>query len=269
VANEREETYLFVDGGYLSKIFDGFTENWYGVRGSLNFHPLRRSYDSVKSFYYDCLNDLPIGAETPAQVEARVEVQEIYFDTVRQPRGSHVKLGSLTGSRKRRRQKQVDIMLAVDMLSHAANKNMRRAILLAGDQDFIPVVEALVQLGLFVEVAGEPRSTSRDLRAAADGFRPIKLKEIIGWTKEPLRSTKDVLGEQFNLPAFSPTLERYGHIGEVKLHTFVAEEDNQFYARIIGSEMSNVPLFVSDPDESKVLLYVELQYGPILWDDKV
>jgi hypothetical protein len=54
--------------------------------------------------------------------------------------GVHVRLGTVTG--KRRRQKEVDILLATDMLTHGFNGNMKTAVLLSGDLDFRPIIEA-------------------------------------------------------------------------------------------------------------------------------
>jgi uncharacterized LabA/DUF88 family protein len=44
---------------------------------------------------------------------------------------------------KKRQQKEVDVLLAVDMLTRSFYKNMTKAVLLAGDRDFKPVVEVV------------------------------------------------------------------------------------------------------------------------------
>jgi uncharacterized LabA/DUF88 family protein len=69
-----------------------------------------------------------------------------------------MRLGSLRGAPKKRRQKEVDVLLAADMLTHGYDGNMDKAILIAGDLDFRRVVEALVRRGVFVEVWYEPKS---------------------------------------------------------------------------------------------------------------
>jgi len=98
-----------------------------------------------------------------------------------------VRLGTLTGRRRRHkepRQKEVDVLLAVDMLTHGFNKNMTRAALLAGDLDFRPVVEALVRAGIFVEVWYEKRSGSKYLFWAADQGRPIEWHTLYYWNTD-------------------------------------------------------------------------------------
>jgi uncharacterized LabA/DUF88 family protein len=46
--------------------------------------------------------------------------------------------------------KRVDISLATDMLTHAFRKNCDFAILVAGDEDYVPLVEAVMGEGLRV-----------------------------------------------------------------------------------------------------------------------
>lgn len=48
---------------------------------------------------------------------------------------------------KGRKSKQVDISLATDMLTHAFRKNYDMAILVAGDEDYIPLVKAVMSEG--------------------------------------------------------------------------------------------------------------------------
>ena len=48
---------------------------------------------------------------------------------------------------KGRRSKRIDISLATDMLSHAHRGNYDIAILVAGDEDYVPLVEAVMAEG--------------------------------------------------------------------------------------------------------------------------
>ena len=66
--------------------------------------------------------------------------------------------GRITGRPGNIRQKGVDVLLAVEMLDHAFRKNMDEAWLLAGDADFVPLVEAVTRLGTWVNVIYDPRA---------------------------------------------------------------------------------------------------------------
>jgi NYN domain len=102
------------------------------------------------------------------------------FKRLRSTDGVHVYEGDV---RKRRHkggleQKMVDVMLAVDMLTHSFRRNMQRATLLTGDQDFKPLVDALVQQGMYVTLWYPRGETNSELMDAADRRKPIMLKEL-------------------------------------------------------------------------------------------
>jgi hypothetical protein len=123
------------------------------------------------------------------EFDRRLQSQEAYYEKIRSLRGVHLQLGTLTGSRRgrqkeARRQKEVDVLLAVDMLTHGFNRNMSRAILLSGDLDFRPVVEALVRGGVFVEVWYEKSTVSKDLYWAADLGYPLYWNILYSWSTD-------------------------------------------------------------------------------------
>src|SRR5207248_10286582 len=69
--------------------------------------------------------------------------------------------------------------------------NMGKAILLSGDGDFKPLVESVVQLGVFVEVSADPRHTSSELTWVADDYRPITLQNYFDMTSNILRQRSE------------------------------------------------------------------------------
>jgi uncharacterized LabA/DUF88 family protein len=68
------------------------------------------------------------------------------------------------------RAKRVDITLATDMLSHAHRNNYDVAVLVAGDGDYVPLVEAVKREGQQVTVWFVKDGLNPELRAAADHF---------------------------------------------------------------------------------------------------
>ena len=103
--------------------------------GSFNFEQLTSGM--FKTFYYDCKDDLKKATETEEQFRKRLE-QEEHFNGIQGVRGCHVQLGTLTSEGTRKRQKEVDILLTVDMMNRAIRQNMDHAFLLSGDADFRP-----------------------------------------------------------------------------------------------------------------------------------
>jgi hypothetical protein len=72
--------------------------------------------------------------------------------------------------KNQKRSKRVDIQLSTDMLLHAARKNYDVAILIAGDEDYVPLVEAVKSEGRRVYVWAVSSGLSQALRRAADHF---------------------------------------------------------------------------------------------------
>lgn len=71
---------------------------------------------------------------------------------------------------KGKRSKRVDITLATDMLTHAHRKNYDIAILVAGDEDYVPLVEAVQNEGRQVVLWMLENGLSRPLRKACDHY---------------------------------------------------------------------------------------------------
>jgi hypothetical protein len=70
------------------------------------------------------------------------------------------------------------------MLDHAFRKNMVAAFLVAGDADFVPVVEAVTKLGTWVEVCYHPSGASKELHSTADQAIRIGFDELWGWSTD-------------------------------------------------------------------------------------
>src|SRR2546426_7405620 len=76
-------------------------------------------------------------------------------------------------------EKRVDTRLVADLIHHAANDNFDAAVLVSGDDDFVPAVEAVNALGKQVWVATwSAEELSSDLRVRCFGH--IHLSEGVG-----------------------------------------------------------------------------------------
>lgn len=98
-----------------------------------------------------------------------------YWDAVELLPDTELGFGSLRGGTKRRppRQKGVDTLLAVDMLVGAFTGIYSVGILVAGDADFVPVVNEVRRRGVMIVVVSNEQEVSSDLRRAADRFVAI------------------------------------------------------------------------------------------------
>jgi uncharacterized LabA/DUF88 family protein len=179
---------IFIDGGYLR---EGF-KRIYG-HDEINFPGLfvllkalaveeRRRPEVIRTYYYDAVVD-PI--ENPNEFKK----QEEYFDNIEKFAVYEVKLARLKGTKKGRKQKGVDVMLAVDMITKAFMNHYDIAIFLAGDDDFLDLIKAVKDLtDKRVYGAFYPDEVSEDLLNNLDKRQPL--------TKRLLDSHQIAIGQK-------------------------------------------------------------------------
>jgi len=87
--------------------------------------------------------------------------------------------------RREEKAKGVDIMLTKDVLSHAFMDNYDIVVLVAGDGDYVPLVNEVKRLGKQVCVAFfRPEfGLNSDLKLASDSFADIQKEFILRWQK--------------------------------------------------------------------------------------
>jgi len=109
----------------------------------------------VRSYYY-----MAIKGDDSLINEIRSSLKKIRFD----PR---------VFKKYKGKSKEVDISIATEVLGHAYRNNYDLAVLIAGDRDYVPLVDELKRLGKIVWVyffTGELSGLSEDLRIMADYF---------------------------------------------------------------------------------------------------
>lgn len=168
----KEVHYLFIDGAQLQLTLDAVGKDWFGVPIEIDYRRLQGG--RLKVFYYDCLPAEKDDGDLVRKQER--EAKRAFFNDLRSIPGWHVSEG-LARHRKRERQqqKEVDILIAVDMLTHTHRKNMHRLTFLSGDQDFAPLLEAVVREGMYVELLYPEGHTAADLMHFADMATPLDI----------------------------------------------------------------------------------------------
>jgi uncharacterized LabA/DUF88 family protein len=146
---------------------------------TVDFGRLTERFDKV--FYYDALPSKH-ASETDDQFTARLEQAKSFHDKLAELDSFHVYEGDTrrSPSLRKQQQKKVDIMIAVDMLTHSFRRNMERATLLASDVDFKPLLDALVSEGMFATLWYPPKRTNTDLIKSADRREQLDVRAIHG-----------------------------------------------------------------------------------------
>ena len=150
---DNKISYLFIDAGYLNFRIKNWAKYFENNPMEIDYQKFTNGYSKI--FFYDGVID---GDE---------EKQEL-LDRLREIPNFHVLTGRIKGKGAKKRQKQVDILISVNMLMHTIRSNMDSCTLLAGDEDFKPLIDALIQEGMNVTIWAEKQSASDLLLYSAD-----------------------------------------------------------------------------------------------------
>jgi uncharacterized LabA/DUF88 family protein len=195
----QEIKYLFIDGGCLQAVLGGALKKFFDsvdVKAHIDYSKIGIGF--TKIFYYDCL-PAQINGESDANYVIRENLSVKFFNNIRMLNGWHVYEGILKRRKNRgNEQKQVDVMLAVDMLTHSFRKNMHSATLLASDLDFRPLIDALVYEGMKVSLWYPHGETNEELIFAADVKSKMTLAQAYSWTSDAFQRDNH-LPEDFSI----------------------------------------------------------------------
>ncbi|MGD9583250.1 MAG: NYN domain-containing protein [Lysobacterales bacterium] len=146
---------IFIDGGYVDKLFQIHLG---GVRVDYGKFANHMSVGSnlLRTYYYHCL---PYQHNPPTSEERdRFSAKEKFICALSRLPRFQVRLGKLEHRGIRAdgtpifTQKRVDIMLGVDMVELAATHQINRAVLVAGDSDFLPAIEVVKRHGVLTSL---------------------------------------------------------------------------------------------------------------------
>jgi len=182
-----EVVYLFIDGNYFGNGVKDLAVDWFGAEiEDFDYRGFGEGFKKI--FYYDCL-PAKTGADTDQSHDGKKEKKLAFFKMLRTIKGWHVNEGLAKYNRKQGQyQKEVDILISVDMLTHAYRKNMDKVVFIAGDQDFRPLLEAVTREGMYVELKYFPDSISEELLDAADSREPFGLDDLYRYFGQEFRS---------------------------------------------------------------------------------
>ncbi len=162
-----EQCAIFIDGGYLAKV----TEQNFS-RPSIDFQRLSDVLSGpaqrLRTYFYDCM---PYQGTPPTTQEKEKHASKAKFIHAVQRsvqrfqfrQGRLRKTGAGTFEQKR-----VDVMLGVDMVRLSSKKQIDHVILIAGDSDLVPTVEACKEEGAIVRLYYHPSAISDELLNVVD-----------------------------------------------------------------------------------------------------
>ena len=161
----EERVAVFIDGSNLYRCLkDEFGTSRIDL-GRLA-HTLVGSRSLVRAYYYNATVHKDYSEEMHRK-------QQAFFEKLRNLPYFQVRLGRLEPRGNIVVEKGVDVLLSVDMVRYACENVYDTAVLVSGDSDYAPVVDAVKDKGKHVENAFTQTGSSRHLRNAADTFTEL------------------------------------------------------------------------------------------------
>ena len=169
---------IFIDGGYLEHVQHGLGDPKIAFDKMTAF--IAEPDELLRTYYYHCL---PYQSPSPTAEEAgRFARKQRFFHALHRLDRFEVREGKLAFRGWDRvtgkpifEQKRVDIKLAVDLVLLATKRQITRAVIVTGDSDFLPAIQAAKNEGVLIHLyhgLGEHRA-HKDLWDAADSRTPI------------------------------------------------------------------------------------------------
>lgn len=156
---------VFIDGAYLTKILDvDFGKPKIDLAGFSEI--LCGDYERLRTYYYNCM---PYQSSPPTDEERRrFASMDKFVYTLRKLPRFEVKLGRLGCVGGEFVQKRVDIALAADLVRLSCGRMIQKAVLVTGDSDFLPAIEAAKEAGVLVTLYYSRSSIHDELLSAVD-----------------------------------------------------------------------------------------------------
>ena len=166
---------IFIDGSYLDTIVKIELKD-----RRLNYSSFIRSlksdkYEHLRTYYYHCRSLSK--SEGGRSEEIRNKMNKFFSGLEKIPK-FELKFGELKIYNGVPKQKGVDVQLSVDLVRLSCRRHIQKAIVVAGDQDFKPAVQAAKDAGVLVKLIYFPQSISDELLKTCDELKMLQRKML-------------------------------------------------------------------------------------------
>ena len=151
---------IFIDG---SNLYHALRSNFnrYDLRFTDFIQKLTGSRRLFRAYYYNVLQDPTVRADAYRE-------QQEFLATLRETPYLEARLGGTKLSQGITVEKGIDVMIVTDLLHFAWSDRYDIALLVSGDADFAYALQAVKNMGKYIEVAYFESNVSRDILDVAD-----------------------------------------------------------------------------------------------------
>jgi uncharacterized LabA/DUF88 family protein len=147
--NMTNRTAVFIDGGYLNQVMKLYPNS------QLNFEKFSNMIcgkELFRTYYY---NSMPFVPNHPTiEDNDRIKKANNFYSVLRHLPKYEVRLGKLICISENGKevflQKQVDMLLTIDLLTLSLKNKITKAIIISGDSDFVPIIKIAKDEGIQV-----------------------------------------------------------------------------------------------------------------------
>jgi len=172
-----EKTAILIDSGYVNAIYQEY------IKVKINYQKMIADLSSrkelLRAYYYYCP---PYLSEPPTDDE---KIRQSNFNKFLFSLRSIPRLALRQGKLEKRpdgfKQKRVDIMMAVDLVTLSSRDQIQSAIIIAGDSDLIPAIESAKNNGTIIYLYYHKKCVHDELLNACDERIPMDQKLWQKW----------------------------------------------------------------------------------------
>ena len=167
---------VFIDGGYLAAVL----KEEYGqpriALEKLSDIVVGTDYERLRTYFYYCM---PYQSNPPTEEEkVRYSKAQGWISNLQRLPRFEVRFGKLAKRGDTFEQKRVDVLLSVDLVRMSWDHQIHKAVLVTGDSDFVPAIQAAKEAGVLVHLFYSDRAVHYELRDACDD-RTLISQELI------------------------------------------------------------------------------------------
>ena len=156
----QQRVMIFIDGSNLYHVLKQQTDK-HDLDYAKFAQKLSRNRNLIRTYYYNIRQDETVNPQLAKN-------QDRFLNALYETEYLEVRLGIWKPRGQTMVEKGVDVMIAADLISRAYEDHYDIAILVSGDADFYPAIQAVKEIGKQVEVAAFDTNLSSEAARAAD-----------------------------------------------------------------------------------------------------